>query len=128
MVRVWGFIGLALLHLLASKEGNLPQVKITAIARPTPICYPREQIEKVGSRFMKYAHELGLPSFKFNAIMKNWEDTFIMDLHKDANEVLVVIDLFSFKFLMEESIFSDAPSPRNTVLNNIKQMRTVVFV
>jgi hypothetical protein len=66
-----GFHWASLLRLLVSKEGKLPQVKITAIARPTPICYPGEQIEKVGSWLMKYAHELGLPSFKFNTIMKN---------------------------------------------------------
>jgi hypothetical protein len=49
-------------------------------------------------------------------------------LHRDADEVLVVIDLFSFRFLMEENIFSDAPSPRDTVLNNIKKMRPDVFI
>jgi hypothetical protein len=49
-------------------------------------------------------------------------------LHKDADEVLVMIELFSFRFLMEESIFSDAPSPRDTVFNNIKQMRPDVFI
>jgi hypothetical protein len=51
-----------------------------------------------------------------------------MDLHRDADKVLVMIELFSFRFLMEESIFSDAPSPRDTVFNNIKQMRPDVFI
>jgi len=66
--------------------------------------------------------------FKFHAIMRNWEDISIMDLHTDVDEVLVVSDLFSFSILMEESIFFDGPSPRDTVLNNIKKMRPDVFI
>ncbi|AQK48406.1 scarecrow-like protein 9 isoform X4 [Zea mays] len=127
----FGFQWAGLLRLLASKEGDLPEVEITAIARPTPICYPGEQIEKVGSRLMQCAHELGLPSFKFHAVTKNWEDaTCTMEdhLHRDADEVLVVIDLFSFSILMEESMFFDAPSPRDTVLCNIRKMRPDVFI
>jgi hypothetical protein len=117
-----------LLRFLASKEVSLPEVKITAIARPKPMCSQGEQIEKIGCRLMKCAHELGLPSFKFHAIMKNWEDTSIIDMHKDADEVLIVSDVFSFSILMEESIFFDAPSPRDTVLHNIKKMRPDVFI
>jgi hypothetical protein len=124
----FGFHWAGLLRLLASKEGGVPEVKITAIDRPTPICFPGEQIEKVGFRLMNCANELGLPSFKFHAITKNWEDISIVDLHRDADEVLVVVDLFSFSILMEESIFFDAPSPRDTVLSNIKNMRPDVFI
>jgi hypothetical protein len=104
------------------------EMKITAIDRPTPICFLGEQIERIGCRLMNCANELGLPSFKFHTITKIWEDTSIVDLHRDADEVLVVIDLFSFSILMEESIFFDAPSPRDTVLNNIKKMRPDVFI
>jgi len=114
--------------LLASKEGGPPEVKFTAITRPKPAYYPGEQIEKIGCRLMKCAHQLGLPSFKFHAITRNWEDISIMDLHTDVDEVLVVSDLFSFSILMEESIFFDSPSPRDTVLNNIKKMRPDVFI
>jgi hypothetical protein len=124
----FGFHWAGLLRMLASKEGGLPEVKITAIDRPTPICFPGEPIEIVGCRLMNCANELGLPSFKFHAITKKWEDTSIVDLHRDADEVLVVIDLFSFSILMEESIFFDAASPRDTVLNNIKKMRPDVFI
>jgi hypothetical protein len=60
--------------------------------------------------------------------MKKWEDTSIVDMHKDADEVLIVSDVFSFSILMEESIFFDAPSPRDTVLHNIKKMRPDVFI
>nr|AGT17318.1 hypothetical protein SHCRBa_149_L06_R_110 [Saccharum hybrid cultivar R570] len=124
----FGFQWAGLLRFLASKEVSLPEVKITAIARPKPMCSQGEQIEKIGCRLMKCAHELGLPSFKFHAIMKNWEDTSIIDMHKDADEVLIVSDVFSFSILMEESLFFDAPSPRDTVLHNIKKMRPDVFI
>jgi hypothetical protein len=70
---------------------------------------------------MNCANELGLPSFKFHAITKSWEDTSIVDLHREADEVHVVIDLFSFSILMEESIFFDAPSPR--ILTSITSRR-----
>jgi hypothetical protein len=66
----FGFHWAGLLRLLASKEGGLPEVKITAIDRPTPICFPGEQTERVGCRLMNCANELGLPSFKFHAITK----------------------------------------------------------
>jgi hypothetical protein len=60
--------------------------------------------------------------------MRNWEDISITDLHTDDDEVLVGTDLFSFSILMEESIFFDSPSPRDTTLNNIKKMRPDVFI
>jgi hypothetical protein len=77
---------------------------------------------------MKCAHEFGFPLFKFHTIMRNWEDISIMDLHTDVDEVLVMSDLFSFSILMEESIFFDSPSPRDIVLNSIKEMRPDVFI
>jgi hypothetical protein len=46
----------------------------------------------------------------------------------EADEVLVVIDLFNFSILREESIFFDGLSPRDTVLNNIRKMRPDVFI
>ena len=92
----YGFQWAGLLRLLASKEGGPPEVKFTAISHPKPADYPCEQIEKIGCRLMKCAHQLGLPSFKFHAITRNWEDISIMDLHIDVDGVLVVSDLFSF--------------------------------
>jgi hypothetical protein len=124
----YGFQWAGLLRLLASREGGPPEVKFTAIARPKSAYYPSEQIEKIGCRLKKYAHELGFPLFKFHAIMRNWEDISIMDMHTDDDEVLVVSDMFSFSILMEESIFFDSQSPRDTVLNNIKKMRPDVFI
>ncbi|XP_039778598.1 scarecrow-like protein 33 [Panicum virgatum] len=124
----FGFQWAGLLRLLASREGDLPEVRITAIGPPRLKSCPAERIEELGCRLSKYAHEFGLASFKFHTIMKKWEDVRIEDLNTDADEVLVVNDLFSFNTLMDESVFFDRQSPRDTVLNNINKMRPDVFI
>ncbi|KAF8668136.1 hypothetical protein HU200_052427 [Digitaria exilis] len=125
----FGFQWADLLRLLGTREGSLPEVKITAIGPPKRKSCPAGQIEEIGRRFRQCAHEFGLPSFKFHAIMKKWEDVCIKtDMNINADEVLVVNDLYSFSALMDESIFFDDPSPRDIVLNNIKKMRPDVFI
>ncbi|KAG2559169.1 hypothetical protein PVAP13_8NG309800 [Panicum virgatum] len=124
----FGFQWAGLLRLLASREGVLPEVRITAIGPSKLKSCPAEQIEELGCRLSKCAHEFGLASFKFHTIMKKWEDVRIEDLNTDTDEVLVVNDLFSFHTLMDESVFYDGQNPRDTVLNNIKKMRPDVFV
>ncbi|KAG2563065.1 hypothetical protein PVAP13_8KG337000 [Panicum virgatum] len=114
----FGFQWAGLLRLLASREGDQPELKSC----------PAERIEELGCRLSKCAHEFGLASFKFHTIMKKWEDVRIEDLNTDADEVLVVNDLFSFNTLMDESVFFDRQSPRDTVLNNINKMRPDVFI
>ncbi|XP_039803503.1 scarecrow-like protein 34 [Panicum virgatum] len=57
-----------------------------------------------------------------------WEDVRIEDLNTNTDEVLVVNDLFSFSTLMDESVFFDRQSPRDTFLSNIKKMRPDVFI
>nr|CAB3490527.1 unnamed protein product [Digitaria exilis] len=125
----FGFQWAGLLRLLALREGGQPEVRITAVGPPkrSKSC-PAEQIEEIGCHFRKCAHEFGLHSFKFHTIMKKWEDVSIKDLNIDSDEVFVVNDLFNFSALMDESVFSDSPSPRDTVLNNIKKMRPDVFI
>jgi hypothetical protein len=46
----------------------------------------------------------------------------------EADEVLVVNDLFNFSTLMDESGYFEDPSPRDAVLGNIKKMRPDVFI
>ncbi|WVZ49941.1 hypothetical protein U9M48_001255 [Paspalum notatum var. saurae] len=114
--------------VLFTNMGALPEVKITAIGRSKPISWPADEIDELGCRLSKCADEFGLPSFKFHAIMKEWEDVCTEDLNTDSDEVLIVSDLFNFSTLMDESVFFDIPSPRDTVLNNIKKMRPDVFI
>ncbi|CAL4982442.1 unnamed protein product [Urochloa decumbens] len=116
-----------LLQQMANREGSLPKVKITAISHLQPRPCPAERLEEIGHQLSKCASELGIP-FKFQAIMAKWEEVCIENLNTDADEVLVVSDLFSLGVLMDEGIYFDDPSPRDTVLNNIRRMRPDVFI
>ncbi|CAN6373799.1 unnamed protein product [Urochloa humidicola] len=123
----FGFHLAGLLRLLACREGGPPEVKVTAIGFLNLRSCPTEQIEDTGIRLSKCAYEFGLP-FKFDAIMMKSEKVCIGDLKTDDEEVLVINDLFNFSTLMDESVFFDHPSPRDTVLNNIRNMRPNVFI
>ncbi|CAD6255538.1 unnamed protein product [Miscanthus lutarioriparius] len=123
----FGFHWAHLLRLLASREGDPPEVRITAIVRSRLRPCPAELIEDTGCRLIKCAHESGLP-FSFHVIRKRWEEVCIEDLDKYPDEVLVVNDHFNFSTLMDESIFFDNPNPRDTVLHNIKKMRPDIFI
>ena len=123
----FGFHLAGLLRLLASREGGPPEVKVTAIGYPNLRSCTTEGTEDTGMWLSKCAHEFGLP-FKFHAIMMNSEKVCIEDLKTDDDEVLVVNDLFNFSTLMDESVFFDHPSPRDIVLNNIRNMRPNVFI
>ncbi|XP_062182208.1 scarecrow-like protein 9 [Phragmites australis] len=116
-----------LLRWLANREGGPPEVKITAVGHPQPRSCSAEPTEETGRRLSKCAHAFGVP-FKFHAITAKWEAVCIDDLNTDADEVLVVNDLFNFTTLMDESIFFDNPNPRDTVLKNISKMRPDVFI
>ncbi|RCV35786.1 hypothetical protein SETIT_7G268200v2 [Setaria italica] len=122
-----GFHWADLLRLLASREGGPPKVKVTAIGHPDLRPCSIEQIEEIGYRLSKCAHEFGVP-FNFYAIRKKWEEVSIEDLNTDAGEVLIVNDHLNFNTLMDESIFFDDPSPKNIVLHNIRKMRPAVFI
>ncbi|CAN6382182.1 unnamed protein product [Urochloa humidicola] len=116
-----------LFHRMANREGILPKVKITAISHLQPRPCPAEQLEEIGNQLSKCASKFGIP-FKFHAIKAKWEEVCIENLNTDADEVLVVSDLFSLGVLMDEGIYFDDPSPRDTVLSNIRRMRPDVFI
>ncbi|KAL6905781.1 hypothetical protein ACP4OV_003382 [Aristida adscensionis] len=124
-----GFHWAGLLHMLASREGGPPEVKITAIGRHFPRTCSTEKIEETGNRLRKCAFVFGLPSFNFHAIRRKWEDVCVEDLNTDPDEVLIVNDLFNFSSLVDdEGVFFDNPSPRDIVLNNIRKMKPNVFI
>ncbi|TVU25597.1 hypothetical protein EJB05_28099 [Eragrostis curvula] len=70
--------------------------------------------------------EGGPPEVRITCIA--WEAVGIDDLNTNADEVLVVNDLFNLSTLMDESIFLDNPSPKEMVLNNIRKMCPDVFI
>ncbi|KAL6907975.1 hypothetical protein ACP4OV_002145 [Aristida adscensionis] len=122
-----GFQWASLFRLMANRKGGPPDMKITAISCFHPMSCPVARIEEIGHRLGKCARNFGVP-FKFRPITDKWEAVGIENLDTDADEVLVVNDLFNFHTLMDESIFFDIPSPRDTVLNNIRKMRPDVFI
>ncbi|KAL6653548.1 hypothetical protein ACP70R_008472 [Stipagrostis hirtigluma subsp. patula] len=122
-----GFQWAGLLRGMANWEGGPPEVKITAIRLLQPTSCPAKQIEEIGHHLSKCARYFGVP-FKFHVITESWEAVCIKNLNIDADEVLVVNDLFNLHILMDETINFDKPSPRDIVLNNIKQMRPDVFI
>ncbi|CAN6248797.1 unnamed protein product [Urochloa humidicola] len=123
-----GFQWAGLIRWLAKREGGPPpEMKITAICRSQPRTFPVQWIEEQRNRLTKYASDLGLP-FVFESVTAEWEKVCIEDWNIDADEVLVVSDLFNFSSLKDESIYFDSPNPRDTVLNSIKKMRPDVFI
>ncbi|CAL5031837.1 unnamed protein product [Urochloa decumbens] len=123
-----GFQWAGLIRWLAKREdGPPPEMKITAMCRSQPRSFPVQWIEEQSYRLTKYASELGLP-FVFESVTAEWEKVYREDLNIDADEMLVVSDLFNFSTLKDESIFFDSRNPRDTVLHNIKKMRPNVFI
>jgi hypothetical protein len=70
---------------------------------------------------------MGMP-FKFRGIAAKWEDVRAKDLNIDPDEVLVVNTECYIGNLMDKSVLVDSPSPRDMVLNNIREMRPIVFI
>ncbi|RLM74359.1 hypothetical protein C2845_PM15G09550 [Panicum miliaceum] len=119
---------LRVVRWLAKREGGPPpEMKITAMCCSQPSSFPVQWIEEQRYRLSKYASELGL-TFVFEAVTTEWEKVCIENLNIDADEVVVVSDLFNFSTLKDESVFFDSPNPRDTVLSNIKKMRPNIFI
>ncbi|PNT62875.1 hypothetical protein BRADI_4g09170v3 [Brachypodium distachyon] len=116
-----------LLCWLANRGGRPPKVRITGIDLPQPGFRPSKRIEETGKQLSNCARQFGLP-FKFHAITAKWETICAADLNIDPDEVLVVNELFNFNTLMDESLVTDRPSPRDVVLSTIRGMRPDVFI
>uniref|UniRef100_A0A0A8YLX3 Uncharacterized protein n=1 Tax=Arundo donax TaxID=35708 RepID=A0A0A8YLX3_ARUDO len=122
-----GFQWPGLIHFLAHREGGPPEVRFTGIDLPQPGFRPAYQIEKTGERLSNCARQFGVP-FKFHSIAAKWETVYAEDLNINPDEVLVVNCECFFDKLMDESVDVDSPSPRDMVLNNIRNMRPNVFI
>nr|XP_045083529.1 scarecrow-like protein 9 [Aegilops tauschii subsp. strangulata] len=125
----YGFQWSELLRRLAARDGGPPEVRITHIDLPQPGFHPEKHMEEIGYRLTGIARELGV-SFKYRAILAQWQTVSIEDLDLDLepDEVLAVNDLYNFRTLMDESVVIGSPNPRDTVLGNISKMKPDVFV
>lgn len=79
---------------------------------------------EMGHRLSSCARQFCVP-LKFRAVVAEWH---IDDLNVEPDEVLVVNDMFNFRTLMDESVLTDSPSPRDVVLSNISKMKPEVFI
>uniref|UniRef100_A0ACD6AM32 Uncharacterized protein n=1 Tax=Avena sativa TaxID=4498 RepID=A0ACD6AM32_AVESA len=122
-----GFQWPGLLRVLAAREGGPPEVRITGIDLPQPGFRGSYHIEEAGRRLSNFARVFGVP-FKFHGIAAKLETVQPEDLNIDRDEVLVVISLCHFRLLMDENLGFDSPSPRDQVLNNIREMHPDVFI
>jgi hypothetical protein len=122
----YGFQWPCFLRWIADREGGPPEVRITGIDLPQPGFRPTQRIEETGRRLSKYAQQFGVP-FKYQAIAASkMESIRVEDLNLDPEEVLIVNCLYQFKNLMDESVVIE--SPRDIVLNNIRNMRPHTFI
>ncbi|XP_062216057.1 scarecrow-like protein 9 isoform X2 [Phragmites australis] len=108
-----------------SKEGSPPVLRITGIDVPQPGFRPTERIEETGQRLAEYAKKLNVP-FEYRGIASKWETIRAEDLKVGKDEVVIVNCLYRFRNLIDETVAVD--SPRNRVLNTIRQVNPAIFI
>ncbi|KAK7261493.1 hypothetical protein RIF29_27806 [Crotalaria pallida] len=124
---LYGFQWPILIKFLAKREDGPPKLlRITGIEYPQPGFRPSESLVETGRCLANYCKRFDVP-FEFKAISsRNWETIQIEDLKIKRNEVLAVNCLVRFRNLLDETI--EVNSPRNAVLNLIREMNPDIFV
>lgn len=121
----FGFQWPCLIRRLFKREGGPPKLRITGIDVPQPGFRPTERIEETGQRLAEYAEKIGVP-FEYQGIASKWETIRVEDLNIKKDEVVIVNCLYRFRNLIDETVAVD--SPRNRVLNTIRQVNPAIFI
>ncbi|TVU47586.1 hypothetical protein EJB05_07192, partial [Eragrostis curvula] len=121
----FGFQWPCLIRRLSKREGGPPILRITGIDVPQPGFRPTEQIEETGQRLAEYARKFDVP-FEYQGIASKWETIRVEDLKVGKDEVVIVNCLYRFRNLIDETVAVD--SPRNRVLNTIRQVNPAIFI
>lgn len=121
----FGFQWPCLIRRLSKREGGPPKLRITGIDVPQPGFRPTERIEETGQRLAEYAEKFGVP-FEYQGIASKWETIRVEDLKVGKDEVVIVNCLYRFRNLIDETVAVD--SPRNRVLNTIRQVNPAIFI
>lgn len=121
----YGFQWPSLIQCLANRPGGPPMLRITGIEFPQPGFRPAERIEETGRRLEDYAKSFGVP-FEYQAIATKWENLDVEELNLRSDEVLVVNCMYRLRHLLDETVVVE--SPRNVVLNKIRNMKPRVFI
>ncbi|KAM5583581.1 scarecrow-like protein 14 [Rosa sericea] len=122
---LYGFQWPALIHCLSRRPGGPPKLRITGVELPSSGFRPEERVQETGHRLAKYCKRFNFP-FEYYGIAKKWETLQFDDLKVQRNEVLAVNCLCRFKYLLDETVVVN--SPRDTVLNLIRNLNPDVFV
>ncbi|KAJ4772799.1 hypothetical protein LUZ62_057056 [Rhynchospora pubera] len=120
----FGFQWPPLIQALAKRRIGAPKLRITGIDLPQPGFRPAERLKQIGVRLEDYAKSFGVP-FEYQCIASLWESVCIDDLKIDDEEVLIVNGM-CFQHVRDEALTID--TPRNRVLNLIRQMKPKVFI
>ncbi|KAJ3688205.1 hypothetical protein LUZ61_017369 [Rhynchospora tenuis] len=120
-----GFQWPSLIQALSNKNGKSTKLRITGIDFPKPGFRPAELIEETGRRLEAYAERFGVP-FEYHGIASNWEDVSIDSLKIEKDEILIAHTWDSFRYVRDEYVALD--SPRNQILNLIRQITPHVFI
>ncbi|CAH9111563.1 unnamed protein product [Cuscuta epithymum] len=116
-----------LIRDLSQRNGGPPKLRITGIELPQPGFRPSQTIVDTGCRLARYCKRFNVP-FQYNAITaKNWEALKIDDLKLAQGEVVAVNCNDRFKGLLDETA-SGSDSPRDVVLNLIREVNPHIFV
>ncbi|KAG2552976.1 hypothetical protein PVAP13_9KG493600 [Panicum virgatum] len=121
----FGFQWPCLIRRLSKRDGGPPVLRITGIDVPQPGFRPTERIEETGQRLAEYAKKFGVP-FEYQGIASKWETIRVEDLKVGKDEVVIVNCLYRFRNLIDETVAVD--SPRNRVLNTIRQVNPAIFI
>lgn len=121
----FGFQWPCLIRRLSKREGGPPVLRITGIDVPQPGFRPTERIEETGQRLAEYAEKFKVP-FEYQGIASKWETIRVEDLKVGKDEVVIVNCLYRFRNLIDETVAVD--SPRNRVLNTIRQVNPAIFI
>jgi GRAS domain family len=120
----FGFQWPPLIQALAKRKDGAPKLRITGVDPPQPGFRPAERVKHIGVRLEEYAKSFCVP-FEYQCIASSWESICIEDLKLDDDEVLIVNSMFRFRHVRDDTF---PESPRDQVLNLIKQMKPKVFI
>lgn len=122
---LYGFQWPTLIQRIAGRKGGPPKLRITGIEFPKPGFRPAEQIEETGRRLAEYAKMFNVP-FDYNPVAKKWETITLEDLKMEEDEFIVVISIYRFKNLQDETV--SVESSRALVLNLIQKIKPNIFI
>ncbi|KAJ3682727.1 hypothetical protein LUZ60_012954 [Juncus effusus] len=121
----FGFQWPCLIQRLSRRENGPPKLRITGIDVPQPGFRPTERVEETGRRLQDYAKIFEVP-FEYQGIASKWDSIKVSDLNIEKDEVIIVNCLYRFRNLIDETVAAD--SPRNQVLNTIRELNPNIFI